>query len=103
MLLNHVSFDALELSVRLTRACDRLRPERVFPPRTTVFRVVPTDQETLGHARSFARTLATRDSSDLRSFEGKARKLQLQLQQRERISRIEPKRHGYCTATAKAL
>jgi hypothetical protein len=41
VILGHLSHADIPYSLRLTRACHRLRPEREFPPRTTVFRVVP--------------------------------------------------------------
>lgn len=41
VILGHLYHGDIAFSLRLTRACHRLRPEREFPPRTTVFRVVP--------------------------------------------------------------
>ena len=40
-ILGHLSDGDIPFSLRLKSACRRLRPEREFPPRTTVFRVVP--------------------------------------------------------------
>lgn len=40
--ISHVSFAAVPFADRLLIACDRLEPLAEFPPRTTVFRVLPT-------------------------------------------------------------
>lgn len=40
--VSHVSFAAVPFAERLLMACDRLEPVAEFPPRTTVFRVLPT-------------------------------------------------------------
>ena len=40
--VNHVSFEDLPLSERLLSACAHLEPAAEFPPRTTVFRVMPS-------------------------------------------------------------
>lgn len=39
--ISHVAFDDLPLAERLLSACNLLEPAAVFPPRTTVFRVLP--------------------------------------------------------------
>jgi hypothetical protein len=41
VILGHLYVGDIAFSARLTAACHRLQPEREFPPRTTVFRVVP--------------------------------------------------------------
>jgi hypothetical protein len=44
VILGHLSHADPPYSIRLRSACHRLRPEREFPPRTTVFRVVPATE-----------------------------------------------------------
>jgi hypothetical protein len=44
VILGHLYYGDIAFSLRLTRACHRLRLEREFPPRTIVFRVVPATE-----------------------------------------------------------
>jgi hypothetical protein len=56
--MSHVSFSALPFSERLLSACSHLELAAEFPPRTTVFRVLPapvTDSRACERLRSFRR------------------------------------------------
>jgi hypothetical protein len=59
VVLNHVTYEDLPLADRLLGACEYLEPVREFPPRTTIFRVLPGPsggRAACGLVREFRRT-----------------------------------------------